>query len=1067
VRPTSVTTSRTCVCVLSVLLGSVVFPTMFATPLAAQQQDSAPALTAGRVLTLVKGDRAAEVKEPFRAIVVDDGRLFLTDTKKGDVLWFDRDLVWKGSLAALHPARALGSPVRTVADSRGRIYVADSENRRIHWFIDDRFGGSWSGRGDEPGRFDSLDDIAVDGDDMVWAADGSRGVVNVFTPDGLLERVVAGFGAVAFEKPTLVTVDRAGGVYVWDADRKVVVAGDLAGAHRWTFSVEARLGAKKLFDLQVDPTGILFLVLDDKSRVAMASPTGEELGELFGSSGTPASYDRLTGLSISASRGVMMAVDQKDLVVQQIRIVWPDTAAFLEPAPRAFAAFAIDTIQAKVLAVSPGPEGTDDDERWLVRDAGGLAIFDPSASEFGDVVLAELPKTLVAMGMADGFVLVGVDRSMRVLSRSGQPTMSLPGATAGGELKRPAALAWRASDGAIAVYDSDDDEIQILSSDGAFQQRVGRKGVGAGEISKATAMSFDHSGHLFVVDLEGSRVQEFDEHGVFVTGSPPVTINRDAGNVALGVGADAWGRRFILDEATGTAAQIGADGVECQVGAPWVMGPVTGLAVTPGGDMLIGGGQEGSFRTVRFRCVGPPPTPRGLSLTLDTGPSGGARLSWMPGTPGAETFEVFRRQAGGLARSVTTSTGSSAVIPRESWSELPAELLIRGVSERGVAGPYSASITDRITPALRGLMAGDDAPRAEALLREELAVAQAEDREDVPSLRAVFLQSIITQGDYDRARAELETFEASLTPERAAAMRLEIARAAVSGSIRAGAGETAVQWLRPIGDMAPETLSPVERLALDADASGDTDVAAELMVRHGYEANLDGLDLTLALAAAQADLNRPEQAMTTLIDASAEVSGPGLQRQLDRGIFELAASITDGLLYGSIVGRQDLTPEQQVDVVLRDLEDYSADATGSSAEEWELRLGALAAKPRIYRAVELEGSDFSAAGELYDLILRETPFLLQEDEIRVRGRLGALALAEGREDDAREAFGQVLQILPDWTPSEEDFSPSVRSFVEDMQAEADAAAAEAAAAEGDVEGEGPNDSTPDTEDSAP
>ena len=35
----------------------------------------------------------------------------------------------------------------------------------------------------------------------------------------------------------------------------------------------------------------------------------------------------------------------------------------------------------------------------------------------------------------------------------------------------------------------------------------------------------------------------------------------------------------------------------------------------------------------------------------------------------------------------------------------------------------TASITDRITPALRGLMAGSDVPRAEALLREELSVA--------------------------------------------------------------------------------------------------------------------------------------------------------------------------------------------------------------------------------------------------------------------------------------------------------------------------------------------------------
>ena len=1035
-RPTFVSTSRTYACVLSFLLGSVVFLPTFATPLAAQQGDGAPSLTPGRVLTLVKGDRAAEVQEPFRAVVVDDGRLFLTDTKKGDVLWFDENLVWKGSLAALHPARALGSPVRTVADSRGRIYVADSENRRIHWFIDDQFGGSWSGRGDEPGRFDSLDDIAIDADDMVWAADGSRGVIKVFTPEGLLERVITGFTGAGFEKPTLIAVDPAGGVYVYDADRKTVFAGDMDGNHRWTFDLTQRMGGKKLRDLQVDPTGAVFLVLDDKSRVAILSPSGELQGEIFGPTGTPASYERLTGLSISASRGVMTVVDQKDLLVQEIRIAWPDENAFLEPAPRAFSAFVIDTIQAQVLAVSPGAEGSDAEERWLARDAGGLAVLDPSGERVGEVVLAELPKPLVTMGTADGFILVGADRRMRVLSHTGEVVTSLPSATAGGELKRPEALAWRASDGAIAVYDRDDDEIQILSSVGAFQQRVGRKGVGAGEISKAVSLSFDHAGHLFVVDLEGSRVQEFDEHGIYLAGSPPVTINRGAGNVALGVGADAWGRTFLLDEATGTAAQIGSDGVECQVVAPWMMPPVTGLAVTPGGDILIGGGEETRFRTVRFRCVGPPPTPRGLRLTLDTGPEGGALLAWVPGTPGAASFEVFRRQGGSEAELVASSSGPSALIPREAWGTEVGDLFIRGVSDRGVAGPYSTSVTDRLTPALYGLVAGDDdLPTAESLLREELALAQEEGREDVVSLRAVFLQSIIAQGEYDRARSELETFEATLDPERAAEMRLDIARAAVSGAIRAGAGETAVLWLRPIGDMAPETLSPIEQLALELDEAGDTDLAAEMLVRHGYQASLEGAELTLALAAAQVAMDRPEQAMTTLIEASGEANGPGLRRELDRGIFQLATDITDGLLDGSIVGRQDLTAEQQVDVVLRNLEAYAAETSASSAEEWELRLGALAAKPRIHRAVVLEGSDFDAARELYELILEETPFLLQSDEIRVRGRLGALALAEGREEDAREAFGQVLEISPNWVPAEEDFSPSVRDFVAGMQVE--------------------------------
>jgi hypothetical protein len=183
------------------------------------------------------------------------------------------------------------------------------------------------------------------------------------------------------------------------------------------------------------------------------------------------------------------------------------------------------------------------------------------------------------------------------------------------------------------------------------------------------------------------------------------------------------------------------------------------------------------------------------------------------------------------------------------------------------------------------------------------------------------------------------------------------------------------------------------------------------------------------------DAGRPEQAMATLVAASAEANGPGQRRQIDREIFQLAAQATEGLLDGTITGRPDLTPEQQVDVVLRDLETYASETDASSAEEWELRLGALQAKPRIHRAIELEGSDFDAAAELYQVILDETAFLLPEDEIRVRGRLGALALAEGREDDARAAFEQVLLVSPGWEPSEEYFSPSVREFVAGMQAE--------------------------------
>lgn len=1037
---------RTLVRVHRILPGFIVFFSFLASSprmLAAQGTGPAPALTPERVLTLAKGDRPAEVREPYRAIIAADGKLYLTDVRKGDVLWFDANLVWKGNLAVLHPAGTLGQPVRTVVDSRGRILVADAESRQILIFEDGKYSGAWGGRGDAPGQFRSLDDIAVDVDGMIWAADASRSAVNVFTPDGLLERVVSGFESAWFVKPQLVAVDPAGGVVVYDQSRKQVVAGTRDGAYRWTFDLQQHMGGKELYDLTVDPTGVVYLASKDKSRVAVVDPDGALVGEIFGPSERYGSFERLTGISISAARSRMLVVDQKDLVVQAYDLTWPVGATRIEPAPRAFRSASAGKIPGRVLAVSPGAEvyGSGDapdagasDDRWLVQDGANFMVLGTTGETVGTVILTGgNPQEPVAAGTDDGFLLVGADRYIYRLRRDGSTLGALPNATAGGELKRPQALAWRAGDGAIAVYDADDDEIQILSPDGAFRQRVGRKGTGPGEISKALSLTFNSAGELLVLDLEGARLQVFDAYGVYKSSGSPATVNRASGNMALGVGADRWGRTFLLDQTTGTAAQFGPAGVECQVGAPWLTYPIRGLVVTPDGDMLVSGGRE-ILNTVRFRCLGPPPPPRGLRMTLDTGPEGGIVLAWVVGTPGAESFEVYRTQDGGAPARVARSSESRVLIPRETWGTRPGEVFVRGVGEKGIVGPPSEPIPDRLTPAIRGLSGtGDEVLASELLLKEELAVAETEGREDVVPLRAAYLQSILAQGDYDRARSELQRLEASLGRERAREMSLAIARAAVSGAIRAGNGPVALSWLRPIGDLAPETLSPVESLALNVEASGDSEVAGELLVRHGYESRLSGVDLTLALAAVQADLDRPELAMKTLIDASREATGPGPKRQLDRGIFQMAAVIVDGLLDGSIVGRQDLTPEQQVDVVLRDVQAYAAETTGSSAEEWSLRIGALVAKTRIHGAAALEGSDFKAAAEAYERILTTTEFLLQPDEILVRGRLGALALATGDEDGARAQFERVLAISPDWVPDEEYFSPSVQQFVESMR----------------------------------
>jgi tetratricopeptide (TPR) repeat protein len=1017
-----------------------------------------PSMESGRVLTLVKGDQPAQVREPYRAVVADDGRLFLTDPKKGDVLWFDENFVWKGNLATLRPSGDLGKPIRTVLDSRGRIYVADADTREILVFADGALADVRGGQGRVPGKFGSLDDIAIDADDMLWAADADRRRLYVFTPDGLLERVVNGFGSVALDRPRLVALGMGGEVFVYDGGTKTILAGSSDGGLAWTLDLQTALvDGKELYDLVVDPTGVLFLLLRDDSRVVVVSSDGEIQGEIFGKSGRPRTFDRLTGLSINSARNVMLAVDQKDLVVQEMRLDYGPVDVE-EPVHRTHVGIAIDTLDGRPVAVSPGPDATDgSDDRLLIRDAGGLAIVSGAG---GDVVArltipGELPQTIAAIGTSDGFIVVDGEWTARIFSSDGALIGALPTTTAGGQLRRPAALAWRASDGAFAVYDRDDDEIQILDRDFGFLQRVGRQGQSDGEISKAVALAFDNQDRLRVLDLEGTRLQLFDRHGIFVASSPPPVIGTVGGSAEAGLGADAWGRWFVLDVASGVAVQLDEGRAECQVGAPWYLEEPRTLVVSSSGDMYVGGGKD-TFRAIRFRCSGPPPAPLGLEFALSA-ESDGPALTWRRGLPGAASYEI-RRGSGDSGAVIGRSGTTSFSLNREAWGREPGELTVRGVTADGDTGPWSEPVVDRITPAFRALLDAGDLASAEAWLREELAFARDGRRSDVPRLRAAYLESILGQKEYDRAASELRRFEAGMDPETAARLRMEIARSAVTGSIEAGAGDIALRWVGIIRTEDPTALSNIERKALELEADGDYQAATTLLVQFGQGRDLDDVELTRAVADVLLSLSRPYGALEALMAAGRASESVTTRADLDQQIFDVTAAVIDGVLDGTIPPAPGLNTEQEVEATLGRLRDYLTEtgrggaaaggvdagralsgAGGDASDEmWMLRLGALEAKPRIRNAVDLEASDFEGARAEYTAILAGVDFLMNQDEIAVRSHLGALELASGLEDEARDQFERILSIDPDWTPDPDEFSPSVRDFVLGLEDDASA-----------------------------
>ncbi|MEN8144527.1 MAG: hypothetical protein ABFS14_06190 [Gemmatimonadota bacterium] len=1004
-------------------------------PAFAQEESANAVLTPGRVLTLVKGRQPAEVREPSRALLADDGRLFLTDTKKADVLWYDENLIWRGNLAAAHPDRTLGKPIRTVLDSGGRIYVADADSRRIHVFKDGTFLGSRGGRGNTAGRFGSLDDIAIDSDDMLWAADGAKGQIYVFSPTGLLERVVRGFQRAVFDRPVMVVVDPARDVYVYDAGAKSIIAGRPDGSLRWTLDLQQLLGGKDLFDMDIDPTGALYLVTRDKSRVAIVEPTGKLREEIFGPVGRPKRFDRLSGLSISGARGAMILVDQKDLIVQEMRMTFPAGGAFLQPSTRSFLGVAVDTLDGRVLAVTSSSAGQGGRvvEYRLLLEAQRLVIRSADGERVGEILLpGALPQTLVAVGASDGFVIADRTRRLHRVSLTGEVIASLPLATAGGELKRPTALAWRSSDGTLAVYDRDDDEIQLLSADGTFKQRVGRRGRSEGEISRVEGMVFRADGQLLVLDLEGSRLQRFDEHGIFARSEIPVALGSSSGATAVGIGADVWGRTFLLDKRTGLVTQIGEDGAECQIGAPWLLQPLSNFAVSLAGDMFVSGGAAG--QTIRFRCKGPPPEPEGLRLTLDLQPPGLPVLQWDAGLPGAVSYEVMRR-IGDREETVGSARNAALTLASAAWGDEPGEIFVRGVNAEGKSGRWSAPISDRLTPAMRALSEGRDLPAAEAWLAEELVEAESAGRADRAPLLAAYVRTIIGQGDYERASSELDSREQGLGTGLMASVRAEIARAAVTESVASGTGEGAIAWLESIAGAAPESLSAVERLALELDRGGDSENASSLLRKHGSDRSLAGTELIKALAEVQLEAGQTRSALATLVQAAAGTQDPTAREYYDQSVFELATQIADGFLSGAIMDTvSDLTQEQLVDRMTRDLRLYATSTAVRPDDQWELRLAALAAKSRISSAVRMEASDFAGARELYNDILDRTAFLIDSDRTRIRAHLGALALAQGNEEEAITEFGYILAGAPGWEPNADEYSPSVRDFVARMRA---------------------------------
>lgn len=213
-----------------------------------------------RTHTLVSGWDDQRFQAPLGVTFVED-RLIVADAARGELI----ELTPDGAVRRVFGGDLLQRPVGVAwMASRGELLVVDSGTDELAVFDDDgRLLRKIGGPGTEPGRFNRPSHVAVH-NEMILIADSAGFRVQLLNPDGNVLGVFGrkGDGAGDFALPKGVAFDRAGHVYVVDAQFENVQIFDRQGRLLLAFGEEGTgIGEFSL------PAG---LAIDESDRIWIA-----------------------------------------------------------------------------------------------------------------------------------------------------------------------------------------------------------------------------------------------------------------------------------------------------------------------------------------------------------------------------------------------------------------------------------------------------------------------------------------------------------------------------------------------------------------------------------------------------------------------------------------------------------------------------------------------------------------------------------------------------------------------------------------------------------------------------